>query len=170
MNDYIRREDAIKEIESYYKKSITDGRGIQRAMTVGERTDVDICKQAIEKMPSADVVESDYKGKQLQAVYDHGYEDGYAVGVKVGEHRHTVEPKQGEWIEGRCSICGEHAPFWSMASNYYKSKYCHNCGSLMLNGMTMDEIFGKTESTVSKTDTDNAKYSCEAEQTDCPWG
>ena len=82
----------------------------------------------------------------------------------------TIEPKKGEWIEGRCSICGEHAPFWSMASNYYKSKYCHNCGSLMLNGMTMDEIFGKTESTVSKTDTDNAKYSCEAEQTDCPWG
>ena len=102
------------------------------------------------------------------------YSEDFIKGFKCGAKRQFEADKkarqQGEWIEGRCSICGEHAPFWSMASNYYKSKYCHNCGSLMLNGMTMDEIFGKTESTVSKTDTDNAKYSCEAEQTDCPWG
>lgn len=37
--------------------------------------------------------------------------------------------RHGRWINGRCSECGEHAPFWSMASTYHLSKYCHGCGA-----------------------------------------
>lgn len=42
----------------------------------------------------------------------------------------SVQPKRkGKWINGRCSECNEHAPFYAMASTYYKSAYCPNCGS-----------------------------------------
>ena len=43
----------------------------------------------------------------------------------------SVKPQQkiGKWIKGECSQCGEHAPYWSMASCYYKGNYCPNCGS-----------------------------------------
>ena len=37
--------------------------------------------------------------------------------------------KQGKWINGYCSNCREHAPYWPMASTYYESKFCPNCGS-----------------------------------------
>lgn len=39
------------------------------------------------------------------------------------------EQKKGKWINGKCSECGEHAPFWCMASTYHESNYCPNCGS-----------------------------------------
>lgn len=32
---------------------------------------------------------------------------------------------------GRCSNCGGHAPFWCMASTYYKSSWCQECGAKM---------------------------------------
>ena len=36
------------------------------------------------------------------------------------------------WDEnGRCTNCGVHAPFWCMASTYYKSPWCHECGCKM---------------------------------------
>lgn len=36
------------------------------------------------------------------------------------------------WDEnGRCTGCGNHAPFWSMASTYYLSPYCQHCGARM---------------------------------------
>ena len=38
----------------------------------------------------------------------------------------------GRWDEnGRCTVCGGHAPFWSMASTYYESQYCFECGAKM---------------------------------------
>lgn len=40
-------------------------------------------------------------------------------------------PTTGRWIDGKCNICGTHAPFWSMASTYYCSNYCPNCGARM---------------------------------------
>lgn len=46
----------------------------------------------------------------------------------------VVEVRHGRWINGRCSECGEHAPFWSMASTYHLSKYCHGCGAKMDGG------------------------------------
>lgn len=41
------------------------------------------------------------------------------------------EPKEGHWINGKCDLCGEHAPFWCMASTYHESNYCPNCGARM---------------------------------------
>ena len=39
------------------------------------------------------------------------------------------------WGEnGRCSNCGGHAPFWCMASTYYKSPWCQKCGAKMDGG------------------------------------
>lgn len=35
------------------------------------------------------------------------------------------------WEKGRCSRCHAHAPFWTMASTYYLSNYCPNCGARM---------------------------------------
>lgn len=58
------------------------------------------------------------------------YQRGYIDGFKEGKA--TFEPKTGHWIEGKCDQCGGHAPFWSMATTYYKSKYCHNCGCRMV--------------------------------------
>lgn len=40
--------------------------------------------------------------------------------------------RHGRWDEnGRCTLCGGHAPFWAMASTYYKSPWCHECGARM---------------------------------------
>lgn len=40
--------------------------------------------------------------------------------------------RHARWDEnGRCSNCGGHAPFWCMASTYYKSPWCHECGCKM---------------------------------------
>lgn len=41
------------------------------------------------------------------------------------------ERKTGKWIRGKCDQCGAHAPFWPMASTYYESDYCPNCGADM---------------------------------------
>lgn len=44
----------------------------------------------------------------------------------------VVEVRHGRWDEnGRCTLCGGHAPFWGMASTYYKSPWCHECGARM---------------------------------------
>jgi len=43
----------------------------------------------------------------------------------------TPQQKTGEWIDGKCSRCGTHAPYWAMASTYYCSDYCPNCGAKM---------------------------------------
>lgn len=43
-----------------------------------------------------------------------------------------AEPvKHGKWILGKCNRCGEHAPFWSMATTYYESNFCPHCGARM---------------------------------------
>ena len=40
--------------------------------------------------------------------------------------------RHARWDEnGRCSNCGGHAPFWCMASTYYKSPWCQECGAKM---------------------------------------
>lgn len=44
----------------------------------------------------------------------------------------VVKVRHGRWDEnGRCTLCGGHAPFWAMASTYYKSPWCHECGARM---------------------------------------
>ena len=39
--------------------------------------------------------------------------------------------KKGKWINGVCDQCGSHAPYWAMASTYYRSSFCPNCGADM---------------------------------------
>lgn len=39
--------------------------------------------------------------------------------------------RKGRWVNGKCDQCGEHAPFWSMATTYHKSNFCPNCGARM---------------------------------------
>jgi hypothetical protein len=38
---------------------------------------------------------------------------------------------RGHWVNGCCDKCNEHAPFWAMASTYYESNFCPNCGAEM---------------------------------------
>ena len=48
--------------------------------------------------------------------------------VKAIKQLPPIQPKRGRWIDGYCSECGAHAPFWAMASTYHKSNFCPNCG------------------------------------------
>ena len=41
------------------------------------------------------------------------------------------ERKRGKWINGTCNQCGSHAPYWAMATTYYRSNICPNCGADM---------------------------------------
>ena len=34
-------------------------------------------------------------------------------------------------VNGHCTNCGGHAPFYCMTSTYYKSPYCFECGAKM---------------------------------------
>ena len=43
----------------------------------------------------------------------------------------VLERKIGQWIDGKCNRCGTHAPYWAMATTYYCSEYCPNCGARM---------------------------------------
>ena len=48
--------------------------------------------------------------------------------IEAVEQLPPIQPKRGRWIDGYCSECGAHAPFWAMASTYHKSNFCPNCG------------------------------------------
>ncbi|MBQ6627943.1 MAG: hypothetical protein IJH65_03925 [Methanobrevibacter sp.] len=41
------------------------------------------------------------------------------------------EQKKEKWVNGVCNQCGSHAPYWPMASTYYESNFCPNCGADM---------------------------------------
>ena len=51
--------------------------------------------------------------------------------IMMVEDAPSVQPERarGEWINGNCSNCGNHAPYWSMSSAYYRSNFCPNCGA-----------------------------------------
>ena len=65
--------------------------------------------------------------------------DYYLLMQKIARHCVDGKPaadvapvRHGRWDEnGRCTLCGGHAPFWAMASTYYKSPWCHECGARM---------------------------------------
>ena len=46
----------------------------------------------------------------------------------------TQPQRTGKWINGKCDKCGEHAPFYAMASTYHESNFCPNCGAKMTKG------------------------------------
>lgn len=47
----------------------------------------------------------------------------------------TIEAKpvvHAHWNDdGRCTNCGEHAPWIYLCEDWYESKYCHGCGAQM---------------------------------------
>lgn len=44
----------------------------------------------------------------------------------------VVEVVHAKWDDnGRCTNCGGHAPYYCMASTYYASPYCFECGAKM---------------------------------------
>ena len=50
-------------------------------------------------------------------------------GMKAADVAPVVHAK---WdANGRCTNCGGHAPFYSMASTYHESPYCFECGAKM---------------------------------------
>lgn len=38
---------------------------------------------------------------------------------------------RGRWVNGKCDNCGEHAPYWCLATTFHESNYCPNCGADM---------------------------------------
>ena len=58
--------------------------------------------------------------------------DGHTSAQAI-ERIRKLEPMRHEhWDEnGRCTGCGNRAPFWCMASAYYASPYCQHCGAKM---------------------------------------
>ena len=60
-----------------------------------------------------------------------GYIDESFESVKKVIKNIPSAQKTGRWINGYCSECGEHAPYWSMATTDYKSDYCPKCGAYM---------------------------------------
>ena len=61
--------------------------------------------------------------------------DNIVAEIKRQPPADVEEVKHGRWDNnGRCTRCGGHAPFYSMASTYYKSPYCFECGAKMYGG------------------------------------
>ena len=58
--------------------------------------------------------------------------DGHTPAQAIERIRKLEPVQHGRWDEnGRCTACGNHAPFWCMSSGYYLSSYCPNCGAKM---------------------------------------
>lgn len=88
-----------------------------------------------------------------RVVFEHGYEvtricdtltaadvfhsvcaelDGTGLeGFKNAPTVDAVPVRHGRWRNGICDQCGGHAPFWAMATTYYQSNFCPNCGADM---------------------------------------
>lgn len=70
-----------------------------------------------------------YKIIDTEQIYTNGVELVPIFRMKQWfEH---LERKKGKWIDGRCDQCGGDAPFWSLASTYYRSRFCQHCGARM---------------------------------------
>lgn len=93
---------------------------------------------------------------RLLTWFDHHYDDeevtvGFVSGLIKEQPTIEARPKTGEWIEEEddtytihthCSVCGELAPLICRSNDHglhlygktLKTKYCPNCGSLLLGG------------------------------------
>ena len=67
------------------------------------------------------------------------YQEGFDYGLDKAQRvilnapaADVVEVVHAKWDDnGRCTNCGGHAPYYSMASTYYTSPYCFECGAKM---------------------------------------
>ena len=67
------------------------------------------------------------------------YQEGFDYGLDKAQRvilnapaADVVEVVHAKWDDnGRCTNCGGHAPYYSMASTYYASSYCFECGAKM---------------------------------------
>lgn len=58
--------------------------------------------------------------------------EGPSLYIKRIPTADVVEVVHAKWDDnGRCTNCGGHAPYYSMASTYYASPYCFECGAKM---------------------------------------
>ena len=57
----------------------------------------------------------------------------YQKTITAVEKLPPAQPERikGHWVNGHCDKCNAHAPFWAMASTYYESNFCPNCGADM---------------------------------------
>ena len=101
MGDLISRAEAIKAVKFYEAFCDPYPRVIE----------------SLERLPSVQP-DKDLIHLQKEQAYLQGYEDG-------------KKSRKGKWIDGKCDQCGEHAPYWSMATTYYCSDFCPNCGADM---------------------------------------
>ncbi len=78
------------------------------------------------------------KSCQIEYINNWNYPDGRTEVVRQGYDQVIKYPvKEGKWIETpyrppHCSYCDEDAPLYRDGENNYKSKYCPNCGALMV--------------------------------------
>ena len=87
----------------------------------------------IERQAAIDVLREAYWDKNIQSAKDDpcivdAMTDWAIRQIKVLPSTQP-ERKKGKWINGTCNQCGSHAPYWPMASTYYRSNFCPNCGA-----------------------------------------
>ena len=98
--------------------------------------------QIVDAQPTVDAVPLDgsflkmskgsYVIYQREWLYEHLEQEFDILRSASGKPTIDAEPvRHGKWILGKCNRCGEHAPFWSMATTYYESNFCPNCGARM---------------------------------------
>lgn len=89
------------------------------------------CTIAIAKIPPAQPYTDAEIQKKLDLILAK-FEKMYQLGYEEGKQAVQAQGMKSRWFDGRCLRCGEHAPFHSMSSTYYKSNFCPNCGAWML--------------------------------------
>lgn len=73
----------------------------------------------------------------IDAVIDRMDIEKHGRNAKPEEIRWTLEklppaqPRRGKWKDGKCDQCSGSAPFWPLASTYYRSNFCPHCGADM---------------------------------------
>ena len=109
-----------KHWDGHTEKDVTRLLSLPKAQLFSEGT----TKDAISRQAAIDAAKDWYEGLICGSI------NGLIKRLNALPTVHP-EPQEGHWINGKCDLCGEHAPFWCMASTYHESNYCPNCGAKM---------------------------------------
>lgn len=117
------KEEALRRVKGY----LTD------YIPADNYEEVEEIVGALEQEPCEDCISRQVVLDALESIgsLDTEADRKYARSVFEALSPVTTQPKTGHWIDGKCNRCGTHAPYWAMASTYYCSKYCPNCGTKM---------------------------------------